>query len=89
MAFFSLVYRKNKNEMKSYAEIALENCNSNSINIWELATLAEANLYLEKYSESEKYYNKVLEKTKDKIRMRSSIYLNAKFAYEALSGMEY
>ena len=74
--------------MKRYAEDALQNCNENTNNLWEIATIAEANIYLENETESKKYYEKVMAFTEEKIRMRSSIYLNAKFAYEALTGIE-
>ncbi len=89
LAFMSIVFENNKSKMKMYAEVALENCNENTNNLWEIATIAEANIYLQNELESKKYYKKVLSITKDKIRMRSSIYLNAKFAYEALTGVEY
>lgn len=89
LAFLNIVYKDDKARMTSYANIALEHCDVNSINIWELATIAEAYLYLGIQVESKKYYKKVMEKTENEIRMRSSIFLNAKFAYEALAGMEY
>ncbi len=89
LAFLNIVYKDDKASMMSYANIALEHCDANSINIWELATIAEVYLYLGNETESKKYYAKVLEKTENQIRMRCSIFLNAKFAYEALVGIEY
>ncbi len=88
LAFLSLVYQGNKQEMRQYAELALQNCNEAAINIWEIATMAEAYLYLGNMAEAEKYYTKVKEKTENQIRIRSSYYINAKFAYQALAGTE-
>lgn len=88
LAFMSLVYENKQEKMETYAQMALDNCVSKIDNIWEVATKAEAYLYLKNEQESEKYYTKVIDLTKDKIRQRSSIYINAKFAYEALYGVE-
>lgn len=89
LAFFSIVHSYDKEKMKHYAQKALDNCNLNSTNVWEIATIAEANMYLKNEKLAEEYYNKVMRKTKEDIRTRSSIYLNSKFAYEALYNVEY
>lgn len=88
MAFLSLMIEDNKVKMKEFAELALSNCDVNTINIWELATIAESHLYLNNFSEAEKFYKRVKEKTKNQVRIRSSIYINAHFAYNALLGLE-
>ena len=89
LAFFSIVHGDDKKAMKLHAQKALDNCNLNTTNIWEIATIAEANIYLENEEISEEYFKKVMSKTEGDIRTRSSIYLNSKFAYEALNGTEY
>ncbi len=88
LAFMFLVYRDNRDKMRENAALALSNCDVNTINVWEMATIAEANLYLGNMNEAEKYYSLVKEKTEKQIRMRSSIHINAKFAFLALQGME-
>ncbi len=88
LAFMFIVYQNNHDKMKEHAALALKNCNINTINIWELATIAEANLHLGNMKEADKYYTLVKEKTENQIRMRSSIHINAKFAFLALQGME-
>ncbi len=89
VAFFYLVYKEDKSKMKEFAEIALANCDPETTETWEMATLAEGNLYLGNEDKAEEYYNQVFEENKNNIRVRHSIYLNAKFAYEALNGVEY
>jgi pimeloyl-ACP methyl ester carboxylesterase len=89
LAFLSIVHGDDKKAMKFYAQKALDNCNLNATNVWEIATIAEANMYLENEEISEEYFKKVMNKTEGDIRTRSSIYLNSKFAYEALNGTEY
>ena len=89
LAFLSLVVRDSKQDAKKYAQEALNHCDLQTSNTWEIATIAEANLYLENVQESEKYYKLVMTKTKNEIRKRSSIYINARFAYEALNDIEY
>ena len=88
LAFLSLTYLNKRADMKRYAELALSHCNEDSINVWELATIAEANLYLENMEKAKQFYVLIKEKTENQIRMRSSIYINAKFAYQELQGFE-
>lgn len=85
LAFFSLVSKNDKDAMREYAQIALEHCDPSDRGIWNVATLAEANLYLGNTERQEYYYNLVLKVTQDKIRERHSIYLNAKHALEVLN----
>ncbi|WP_157588872.1 tetratricopeptide repeat-containing protein [Psychroserpens burtonensis] len=75
LAFLSLLFKDNRLMMKEYAELALSHCDMDTLNIWELSTIAESNLYLNNFSEAEKYYKIVKEKTKNQIRIRSSIYI--------------
>jgi pimeloyl-ACP methyl ester carboxylesterase len=89
LAFLSIVSSRDEESMKLYAQEALDNCDLNSTNIWEIATIAEANIYLDDDEKSKEYFTKVMNKTEDNIRVRSSIYLNAKFAYQALNDAEY
>jgi hypothetical protein len=68
LAFFSIVHCNDKGNMKYYAQKALDNCDLNSTNVWEIATIAEANIYLENEKISEEYFNKIISKTKGDIR---------------------
>lgn len=84
LAFLSIM-EGDKKQCQHYAGLALENCDLSSQNFWELATIAEANLYLERFDLALDYYKKALENEVD-IRQRDSIYLNASFGYKALTG---
>jgi tetratricopeptide (TPR) repeat protein len=84
LAFLSIM-EGDKNQCQHFARLALKNCNLSSQNFWELATIAEANLYEEKFDLALDYYKKALENEVD-IRQRDSIFLNASFGYKALTG---
>jgi len=83
LAFLNLVVNESQEDMKIYANMALKACESDVFNsLWKLATLAEANLYLGKLSESKKFY---LEASKlAGRREKISIYSNAFTAYSCL-----
>jgi tetratricopeptide (TPR) repeat protein len=84
LAFLSIM-EGDKNQCQHFARLALKNCNLSSQNFWELATIAEAYLYEEKFDLALDYYKKALENEVD-IRQRDSIFLNASFGYKALTG---
>ena len=88
LAFLSLVYKDEKAAMKSYANIALDHCLLDSKNIWEMATVAEANVYLENDDMSKTYYEKYVKETDNRIRERASTYINAKFAFQSIKGID-
>lgn len=86
IAFLSLVYKEDKNEMRSYAERALNAADKCPDEIWKIATIAEANLYLGKLDIAKQYYAEA-----GKIagpRERVSIYANAYMAYTCLKNIE-
>jgi len=44
--------------MRAYAQLALDNCNTEHKDMWELATIAESNLYLGQLDLAETFYKK-------------------------------
>lgn len=81
LAFLKIAGEDNKNDMKMYAQLALDNCDINSIDKWELATIAEANLYLGKTDVAENYYRQAAKHAN--ARDKSSMYSNAYYGYQA------
>lgn len=86
LAFLNIFGLRKKDEMQKYATLAITNCNSQSGNMWELATIAEANLYLENFEVAKIYYEKAAEVAGTDIRAKQSIYTNAYFGFQALMG---
>ena len=81
LAFLSAITDETLN-MVNYANLALANCSSSSSDLWEIATYAEANLYLRNWDEAKKYYR--LAANSSDARNRYSIYSNAYHGYCAL-----
>lgn len=76
LAFLSLITRDDMDQMKSYAQIALEACEKDPFDsLWKLSTLAEANLYLGNLDTAQEYYKKAAALAG--LRERISIYTNA------------
>lgn len=86
LAFLSIFGHRKIDEMQKYASLAIANCDMQSKNMWELATIAEANLYLGNSNLAETYYKKTAEVAGTDIRAKQSIYSNAYFGYQALMG---
>ncbi len=83
LAFLNLVVNGSQENIKIYANMALKACDNDAFNnLWKLATLAEANLYLGNLNESKRFYSEAskLAGRREKI----SIYSNAFTAYTCL-----
>lgn len=77
-------------KMKEMAQLALKHCQiTNSGNIWEDATIAEAYLYLNDFEQSKTYYKNAIEKCGRNIRVTSSMYINAIYACNALDRLDW
>lgn len=83
LAFLKIAGENNKNEMQAYAQLALDNCDLNTNDKWELATIAEANLYLGKTDIAETYYKKAA--AGSNARDRASMYSNAYYGFQAVT----
>jgi pimeloyl-ACP methyl ester carboxylesterase len=83
LAFFSVLSGKEL-EMKRYAQMALNHCISEKKDLWELATMAEAYLYLGKLESSEEYYKEAAKVAGTDVRAKQSIYSNAFLGYQSL-----
>lgn len=87
LAFLSLVCDEDQEAMREYAEQALEATAKDTFdNLWKMATMAEANLYLGNLEESKTYYKKAAEMAG--IREKISIHTNAYAAYTSLMHTE-
>lgn len=84
LAFLFIVAQNNETKMKEYAQLALNNCNSEQKDMWELATIAEANLYIGNIVLAEEFYKKAAKVAGTDIRAKQSIYSNAYFGYQSL-----
>ncbi len=84
LAFLYIMAHKNEAKMKEHAQHALDNCNSKQKDMWELATIAEANLYLGNMVLAEEFYKKSAHVAGTDIRAKQSIFSNAYFGYQSL-----
>ena len=85
LAFLSLVYSDDKNAMKDYASQALNASKNCQDDIWKLATVAEANMYLGNLEDAKTYYRQAADLAGGNlIREKSSIYLNAYIGFQEL-----
>ncbi len=84
LAFLNIVAKDNISEMKRYAQLALDNCNTESKDMWEIATIAEANMYLGNIDIAEVYYKKAADVAGTDARSKTSMYSNAYAGYQAL-----
>lgn len=83
MAFLSLVYQEEKQEMREFAQIALTAAQEDSFDtIWKQATIAEASLYLGDLTTSKEFYIKAASGAG--IREKISMHTNALIAYSTL-----
>ena len=83
MAFLNLVINEDYDQMKVYAEQALEATKKIPLNnMWKLATLGEASLYLGDLEASKGYYEKAAKMAG--IREKISIHTNAFTAYTSM-----
>ena len=87
LAFLSLMVHGSDEEMTKYATVAIENAKKDAFdNLWKLATLGEANLYLGNLKKSKKFYAKASKMAG--IREKLSIHSNASLAYLEMSRTE-
>jgi len=87
LAFLNLMLQDDHKDMRDFAKKALKLSKKFKIeNVWNMATKAEAFMYLGKLKKAKKQYKKAAEKAgvKDKI----AIYSNAYTAYVALMNTE-
>jgi len=83
LAFLSLVYTDDKNQMREYAQQALKATEKDPFsNLWKNATIAEAAIYSGNFEKAKEYYNLVAEAAG--IREKISIHTNAYMAYTNL-----
>lgn len=85
LAFLNIVANNNEAEMKKFAQLALDNCISINKDMWELATIAEANLYLGNLAVAEEYYKKAGQIAGTDVRSKQSIFSNAFYGYQSLT----
>lgn len=84
LAFLNLMLQADKRDMKSYAKLALEYSSLDSNNsVSKLATLGEANIYLNDLDQAKTFYAKASEKAD--IREKISIHTQAYTAYMTLN----
>lgn len=84
LAFLNIVASNNYSQMEMHAKVALDNCVSENKDMFELATIAEANLYLGKLDIAEAYYRKAADTAGTDARAKQSIYSNAYYGYQSL-----
>ncbi len=83
LAFLNILLEKDKRDMKTYAKSALEYTNKDRSNkVLKMATVGEANIYLNNLSEARKHYLSASKKAN--IREKISIHDQAYTAYLAL-----
>ena len=91
LAFLYLL--QNEHELakpREMAQLALAHCEKSSNgDFWEIATKAEAYLYLNNFEESKKYYIKAIEGCNRDIRSTSSIMINAVYACNSLNRLDW
>lgn len=84
LAFLMLIGTNDRGDVKRFAELALEHCISDVKNMWEYATMAEANMYLGHFDKAEEYYRKATEIAGNDVRAKTSMYSNAYYGYQSL-----
>jgi len=83
LAFLNALIDK-EDEMIKFANKALGNCNPQSIDMWEQATIAEANMYLKNLPNAQTYYELAAQTAGTDIRAKQSMYSNAFYGYRAM-----
>lgn len=86
LAFLEVVSGNKADETTKYAQLAIDNCQLDTNNMFELATIAEGNLYLGNMSVAEEYYKKAAKAAGSDIRAKESISSNAYYGYQSLMG---
>lgn len=84
LAFLEKVGQDDEVEMKKYAQLALDNCISENKDVWELATVAEANLYLGNLATAKDFYVQAYQLAGRDVRVKQSIYSNAYYGYQSV-----
>ncbi|MGB5371860.1 MAG: caspase family protein [Flavobacteriaceae bacterium] len=82
LAFLSLVIEQDKDGMKNYAQLALDAAETSSDDLWKIATVAEAHMYLGYLEKARVYYGRAAAMAG--IREKISIHLNAYAGYTSL-----
>ncbi len=83
LAFLSVVANNDRKKMEEYAQLALDNCDSEHKDMWELATLAESNLYLGQLTMAEAFYKEAAKVAGTDVRAKQSMYSNAYYGYQS------
>jgi tetratricopeptide (TPR) repeat protein len=77
-------------DCKKMAQLALDHCEKSlQDDYWEVATKAEAYLYLNNFEESKKLYIEAIEKCNHDIRSTSSMMINAFYACNSLNKLHW
>jgi len=79
-----LLESNDRKKMEEYAQLALDNCDSGHKDMWELATIAESNLYLGQLSMAETFYKKVAEVAGTDVRANKAYTVIAFYGYQSL-----
>ncbi len=82
LAFLSLIVEQDKSAMKDYAQQALDAADKCGDDLWKIATVAEAQMYLGDLEKARKFYEKAAKMAG--IREKISIHLNAYAGYTTL-----
>lgn len=86
LAFMNLVFEEDNQSMRMNASKALIAAEKDEVdNLWKLATIAEANMYLNDFSEAKMFYKKAAKLAG--IREKISIHTNAHTAYTCLKNI--
>ena len=87
LAFLSLVYEEDKNQMREYAQQAIVATENDPFsNLWKNATIAEAAMYSGDFEKAKQYYSLAAEAAG--LREKISIHTNAYVAYVNLMNKE-
>ncbi|MDB5284337.1 MAG: hypothetical protein JWO06_3412 [Bacteroidota bacterium] len=91
LAFLYLMQKEHdQTESKKMAQLALDHCEKSSQeDYWELATRAEAYLYLNAFGESKRLYSEAIKKCNKDIRATSSMMINAIYACNSLNKLDW
>lgn len=85
LAFLGIAGQRDVAANKSYAALALDNCKMDTTYMWELAIIAEANMYLGNIEEAKNFYEKAAKYAN--VRDRESMYSNAFYGYRSLNAL--
>jgi pimeloyl-ACP methyl ester carboxylesterase len=85
LAFLNLLSGGNDSEIKKYASQALAHCIDATPDMYELATIAEAIMYLGDFVKATEYYKKAAIVAGTDVRAKQSMYVNAFYGYQSLT----